>query len=611
MVLDRAQALTAAFEPITLEALTAQASLRTRFDRKYVMSSDAFEALCAQLADSHVVLEAVGQRVFTYDTVYFDTSSLAMYRDHVQRRRRRYKCRARRYVETEHHTFEVKLKGARGMTIKHVMPYDSASHGTIDEQARAFMEDCLRSAYGRGMPAELRPTLRTTYRRFTLALRDAPERLTCDFDFVAEDPGGEAGRLGSGVLASDRVIVEHKSDGRASRTHRALRQLGARPVECSKYCVGIALTRPEMPNNDFRRLLRNHFHRLGAEEPCPSPAPPEPAVPRIPVPVVPTREPELARVRALAQKYRRRAERRARIIRCQWVGAVVLVAGLTVATGQAMTASHDRDAAQRRHLVALSRVVAMDVDHEVALQHAERAVLLSALAYRLDRQAGSTIAAEVDHGLRAALGQPRFSPAPTWQRLSGVLAVADAPGGRSVAVGRADGTIGLWSVRRPQRPFTVLRGDQRAVLSLAYRPDRGTLASGDAAGVVRIWDLRRPSAGPRVLRTGNAGIMSLAYTPDGRSLAWTTAAGVTTQVDLRDARVTVWSLARVDRPPLWLQGSAGVGKSAGPVGSIAPSELAAEACRVVSRDLTRAEWARFVGRDLPYQPVCPKLPVRS
>jgi hypothetical protein len=39
-----------------------------------------------------------------------------------------------------------------------------------------------------------------------------------------------------------------------------LRELGARPVEaCSKYCLGIGMTRPELPANPFRRLLDRWF----------------------------------------------------------------------------------------------------------------------------------------------------------------------------------------------------------------------------------------------------------------------------------------------------------------------------------------------------------------
>ena len=85
---------------------------------------DTFTALAAELRASHRVLEIDGRREFTYRTTYFDTPDLRVFRDHQQRRRRRYKARSREYVDSGARMFEVKLKGARGRTVKHRMPYD-------------------------------------------------------------------------------------------------------------------------------------------------------------------------------------------------------------------------------------------------------------------------------------------------------------------------------------------------------------------------------------------------------------------------------------------------------------------------------------------------------
>jgi VTC domain-containing protein len=261
-MLNGARSLTAAFEPIALDAVAPGAGLQSRFDSKYILGWGAFEALCASLAESHFVLEADGHRVFTYDTVYFDTTSLMSYRDHVRQRRKRFKARARRYVETSRFTFEVKLVGRRGITDKRVLLYDRDSHGTMDDRARAFLQQSLLQAYGYAPGEELRPTLRTTYRRISFVGRAGDERLTCDFHLAARHlvPEWDIGLLGA--LASDRVIVEHKSLGPGSGTRAALRALGVRPVSCSKYCLGIALTRPDVPSNPFRRLMRTHFHRF-------------------------------------------------------------------------------------------------------------------------------------------------------------------------------------------------------------------------------------------------------------------------------------------------------------------------------------------------------------
>ena len=94
------------------------------------------------------------------------------------------------------------------------------------------------------------------YRRVTLASLERGERLTADFDLAfTGGPGGAGGRLAEGA-----VIVESKSPRGVALADRVLRELGARPVEaCSKYCLGIGMTRPGLPANPFRRLLSRWF----------------------------------------------------------------------------------------------------------------------------------------------------------------------------------------------------------------------------------------------------------------------------------------------------------------------------------------------------------------
>lgn len=93
-----------------------------------------------------------------------------------------------------------------------------------------------------------------SYRRLTLVGKGAPERVTVDFDlqFTAVD--------GTGAQTPPRVlIVEVKSPQGRGRADGYLRATGARPVQCSKYCVGLNLLRPGLPYNRFKPVLVNHF----------------------------------------------------------------------------------------------------------------------------------------------------------------------------------------------------------------------------------------------------------------------------------------------------------------------------------------------------------------
>ena len=238
---------------IALEELQATAALRTRIDRKYVVTWDVFVAVLDRLGDEHRALEIEGKRTFRYETIYFDSVTLGAYRAHMQRRRRRYKVRSRRYVDSGLHFFEIKVKGARGETIKHQLPYDADSHGHITEEAMAFLAERLREAYPRLSVPQLAATVHTNYERMTFAR--GPERLTCDFNLTFSD-----GDIETPGMARDYVILESKCEGGLGAADRELRRLGVQPVSCSKYCVGVGLLHQDVKVNELRWLLSRYFH---------------------------------------------------------------------------------------------------------------------------------------------------------------------------------------------------------------------------------------------------------------------------------------------------------------------------------------------------------------
>jgi hypothetical protein len=232
-----------AFRPVTLDALDAAVALRVRADRKYVVEHPTLELLLAGLAGTHTVLEIAGRRVFSYDSVYFDTPSLETARAHTQRRRHRFKARSRLYVDAGACWFELKVKGGRGETVKHRLRHDPGDHGRLSPSARAFLGEHLRDV------PDLAPVLHTAYRRSTLAGPD--ERVTVDLDVG----------FGRARLRPGWAIVETKSPRGAGVADALLRGIGARPLPLSKYLIGSGLTLMETPPNDIRRTLRRYFER--------------------------------------------------------------------------------------------------------------------------------------------------------------------------------------------------------------------------------------------------------------------------------------------------------------------------------------------------------------
>jgi hypothetical protein len=246
----------AELEPVALDELLAGAELCDRTDVKYVVPVTALAALAGALRGTHRVLEHGGRRAFGYETTYFDTPDLRAYREHLQQRRRRFKCRSRDYVDGDLCVFEVKLAAARGRTVKHRMAHPRERRGELTDAALAFVRGCVEHAYGQPPDLRLARTLEVVCTRVTLAAPELGERLTCDFGLVFAAADG----VRRAQLAPDTAIVESKSARGRALADRALRELGARPVSgCSKYCLGIAMTAAGVRANPLKPLLRRHF----------------------------------------------------------------------------------------------------------------------------------------------------------------------------------------------------------------------------------------------------------------------------------------------------------------------------------------------------------------
>ncbi|MCG5220091.1 polyphosphate polymerase domain-containing protein [Streptosporangium sp. KLBMP 9127] len=228
------------------------AELMTRVDRKYVVPVSTMARLAAELGDGFAVLEIGGRRQFRYSSTYFDTPDLLTYRHHRQGRRNRFKIRVRTYLDGGGRFLEVKLSGAGKNTDKHRIPYDDGPRGVLSSKAMEFVSDTLLSGLRVFPPNGLEPVIATDYRRITLVDRLGQARLTCDSGLICRD--------GTGVVRArgDYVLVESKSEAGYGRADGILRDMGARPVSISKYCLGVARLR-DMSANRWNGVLRRYF----------------------------------------------------------------------------------------------------------------------------------------------------------------------------------------------------------------------------------------------------------------------------------------------------------------------------------------------------------------
>ncbi|MCR4847558.1 MAG: polyphosphate polymerase domain-containing protein [Bacteroidales bacterium] len=232
--------------PITLDEMK-DVKLMNRVDTKFLVTSDQLMAILNGIHDHYYAQEVEGKRLSAYDTVYYDTPDLRMYIIHHDRHLVRDKVRVRTYVDS-HLTFcEVKHKTNKGRTKKKRIEVPLGTDVLKDPQAMAFLTE--RQPYP---VASLSPNLETVFDRFTLVNYEKTERLTIDCNvnfnnFVSN----------TSASMDSLVIMELKQDGRArSLLKEVLFDLRIKPYKISKYCIGTAMTRPEVKQNRFKKKLR-------------------------------------------------------------------------------------------------------------------------------------------------------------------------------------------------------------------------------------------------------------------------------------------------------------------------------------------------------------------
>jgi hypothetical protein len=231
------------FAPISLDAMSG-VKLMNRTDTKFVTDQNHLRMLLQMAQGDYYVQEIDGQRNLEYDTTYFDTTAFDMYNQHQWNHTNRQKIRFRTYCISGLQFMEVKTKNNHGRTKKKRM---EVSDMNVNDQAKSdFLGKHLR--YG---VETLQPALNNHFSRITLVNRAKTERLTIDsalrFKNLVSGQQKDMGQL---------VIIELKRDGLVySPVLEMLRQLRIHPHGFSKYCMGSALTNPQLSVNRFKRKL--------------------------------------------------------------------------------------------------------------------------------------------------------------------------------------------------------------------------------------------------------------------------------------------------------------------------------------------------------------------
>jgi hypothetical protein len=228
---------------ISLAAL-APLALLDRTDHKFVLQPQQLHELLGAVLADYVVLQVEGVRQQRYLTTYFDTPDFALYLDHHNGKRSRYKLRCRTYLDSGVAFVEAKMKNNKERTVKYRRQVPA--HVTrLDTLGDEWLPPTLPYPL-----AAMRAVVWNRFVRITLANFAQNERITIDTDII----------FGSGEQCFNHAglcIIEVKQPKFSlmrSPFTRQLHQMHLQPQAISKFCLAAAYFYPGCKTNQFKPL---------------------------------------------------------------------------------------------------------------------------------------------------------------------------------------------------------------------------------------------------------------------------------------------------------------------------------------------------------------------
>jgi len=231
------------FQPISLKNMNT-VKLLNRIDTKYVLCLELLPHILHKIHSNYRSLDIDKERIFSYNSLYYDTPANYMYLAHHNGKSERYKIRFREYVSSNLCFLEIKHKIKGNRTIKERITVDRIET-ELSEGSKKFI--VRNSPFKDG---NLLPIIYTDFSRMTLVNNELTERVTIDLDLRFR-------KNGLTKSAGNIVIIELKHDAVAEQSNliNALDYYGVHPRGFSKYCMGRALIETNLKRNNFKERV--------------------------------------------------------------------------------------------------------------------------------------------------------------------------------------------------------------------------------------------------------------------------------------------------------------------------------------------------------------------
>lgn len=215
---------------------------------KYLVPSSFIPELLSQCSDNYQLMETSGKSSVKSEVIYFDTTDLKFFSDHINGKQNRVKVRIKSSCSKETKTWEMRRRINKGyVDVKRILFTDN--HPEIDEEA----ED----KFGQFTDLEISslvPMINVSYTRITLLNTELAERVTIDENLVFKSPQNPDKAFNLSGLA---LIVVRKKRKASSYLTGLLMQKHIRKAVFSKYCLGVSLAIPDAKSNMYKPVLRN------------------------------------------------------------------------------------------------------------------------------------------------------------------------------------------------------------------------------------------------------------------------------------------------------------------------------------------------------------------